>query len=772
MHERLRMLLDMLVGQMVVVRLRGGERYVGVLSAASTVSDEVALVLSLAQSISNKDGGIKLGEVMPSLVVPGAEILEVDVSGAKVSSGAELETAQRRGSGFRTDTEISAGSNARSDGRKLQRWDDGPDDGTLPGANGSSQTSSLEQSTDLGPWDQFAANEARFGIKSNYEETMYTTRLDRSGKDFKAREKEAERLAKEILEGSTSNPHVAEERNQIDPQEVDEEARYGAVIREQQQQQQQKQETKQPPPQPPKSAEPKTGLASATPTGASPSLASTPVAAHEAVSRPNKELTADFRQFVSAERERLVVRKAELAKKEKQSRLADLKVWAQTFQLKTPVPEDVANMRRYAAPTTKGMSNSTSTGGVNVPTGAVRNHSMSSTSSTSSSASLKPSLSSRDSYAGGWQGSSNASGAPLSSSQSKSDMEEVRSKLASMTIPAIPPFKKPEEKKPPSKLNVKASAFNPQAATFTPGAKVTPTQASATPAKLDVPDLPFFGKRELTNRPGTTSMRIMDEFRAPKTKKLGEASKASVWWSYTGRPYRQLMAASGVYANKPLMPPPFINDAASVAAAAAVAAAANAAPMPPPIFPMAAAYAPGLSPTMQHIPTPATGPPHGSSPPTMPRPMNGKPPHSPHQQSIMLPPPPSGSPHTVGQQPYTVVYPIGQYRFPARPSYVPPADPHGTPLMYRPTPPMPTAPFAPPGTPGGMPTPAPHGMPPMGPYANMHSSSSRKRSGSASHRGGTNGSAGSNNLGNGGGGKNAARKSRGDDTGGKAASDA
>ena len=37
MHERLRMLLDMLVGQMVVVRLKGGERYVGVLSAASTV---------------------------------------------------------------------------------------------------------------------------------------------------------------------------------------------------------------------------------------------------------------------------------------------------------------------------------------------------------------------------------------------------------------------------------------------------------------------------------------------------------------------------------------------------------------------------------------------------------------------------------------------------------------------------------------------------------------------------------------------------------------
>ena len=44
-------------------------------------------------------------------------------------------------------------------------------------------------------------------------------------------------------------------------------------------------------------------------------------------------------------------------------------------------------------------------------------------------------------------------------------VEEARAKLASMTLPAIPPFKKPQEK-PSSKLSAKAASFNPQAASF------------------------------------------------------------------------------------------------------------------------------------------------------------------------------------------------------------------------------------------------------------------------------------------------------------------
>ena len=82
------------------------------------------------------------------------------------------------------------------------------------------------------PWDQFAANEARFGIKSNYEENLYTTKLDRSGKDFRNREREADRIAREIMGQATNNPHLAEERGQIaDDSGINEEDKYGAVVR-------------------------------------------------------------------------------------------------------------------------------------------------------------------------------------------------------------------------------------------------------------------------------------------------------------------------------------------------------------------------------------------------------------------------------------------------------------------------------------------------------------------------------------------------------------
>lgn len=53
--------------------------------------------------------------------------------------------------------------------------------------------------TSKGGWDQFAANEARFGVKSNYEETLYTTKLDKTAKDFKERERKADQLAREIM---------------------------------------------------------------------------------------------------------------------------------------------------------------------------------------------------------------------------------------------------------------------------------------------------------------------------------------------------------------------------------------------------------------------------------------------------------------------------------------------------------------------------------------------------------------------------------------------
>lgn len=110
--------------------------------------------------------------------------------------------------GFRTDTEISKKAlEPFGEGRTLQKWADDPDamplegdggtfgepSGNLSGGGGASGVGGL------GGWDQFAANEARFGVKSNYEETMYTTKLDKTSRDYKERERKADQLAKEIM---------------------------------------------------------------------------------------------------------------------------------------------------------------------------------------------------------------------------------------------------------------------------------------------------------------------------------------------------------------------------------------------------------------------------------------------------------------------------------------------------------------------------------------------------------------------------------------------
>jgi PAB1-binding protein PBP1 len=105
-------------------------------------------------------------------------------------------------SGFRTDTEISKEAFAPfGEGRMLQKWADDTDSFSIEDerAFADMAISGGGNGTGKGGWDQFAANEARFGVKSNYEETLYTTKLDKTAKDFKDRERKADQLAKEIM---------------------------------------------------------------------------------------------------------------------------------------------------------------------------------------------------------------------------------------------------------------------------------------------------------------------------------------------------------------------------------------------------------------------------------------------------------------------------------------------------------------------------------------------------------------------------------------------
>ncbi|TEA22728.1 Uncharacterized protein C8034_v001213 [Colletotrichum sidae] len=105
-------------------------------------------------------------------------------------------------SGFRTDAAIS---NSRlGSERTLQPWV--PD--SSDGADGS-----LEKPSNVGgAWDQFAENERLFGLKTDYDENIYTTTIDKSHPQYSQRMAAAERKAREIERSLPTTAHVAEER--------------------------------------------------------------------------------------------------------------------------------------------------------------------------------------------------------------------------------------------------------------------------------------------------------------------------------------------------------------------------------------------------------------------------------------------------------------------------------------------------------------------------------------------------------------------------------
>lgn len=105
-------------------------------------------------------------------------------------------------SSFRTDTAISSSRATRE--RNLQPWvapsDSEPIDMTF------------EKPASGRAWDQFAANERQFGIKTTYDENIYTTVIDKSHPQYKERLAKADKAAREIESSATTTAHHAEER--------------------------------------------------------------------------------------------------------------------------------------------------------------------------------------------------------------------------------------------------------------------------------------------------------------------------------------------------------------------------------------------------------------------------------------------------------------------------------------------------------------------------------------------------------------------------------
>lgn len=140
------------------------------------------------------------------LVVPGEDVTSIDCRNVKLATGPvsqqngllsqttmspRLRTDDHLGSaGFATDTQISGQKSQTFRERELQRWQADP----------ATDVDLTFGQSSVGDWDQFAANQKKFGVESTYDELQYTTAIDESRLNAKQL-RDAERIAAEIESG-------------------------------------------------------------------------------------------------------------------------------------------------------------------------------------------------------------------------------------------------------------------------------------------------------------------------------------------------------------------------------------------------------------------------------------------------------------------------------------------------------------------------------------------------------------------------------------------
>uniref|UniRef100_A0A061SAY3 Ctc-interacting domain 3 n=1 Tax=Tetraselmis sp. GSL018 TaxID=582737 RepID=A0A061SAY3_9CHLO len=231
LDQRFLFCLQVLIGQPVQAKVRGGKVYQGVFSKAEVSADGgLAVDLEMATVVREGDGEVtdmkQLAErPEPLVVISSSDLLHITAKDIRMNAGEVGPVADDMG--FGTDSAISRGRGGSGlVGRELERWvPDGGMDMTLEGL-------ALDDTSYRG-WDQFAVNSEQYGVRSTYDEAIYTTKLDRNSS--KITEAEAARIAREIERGDmhASNAHVLEERgiSVDDTGEMDEEDRYSSVIR-------------------------------------------------------------------------------------------------------------------------------------------------------------------------------------------------------------------------------------------------------------------------------------------------------------------------------------------------------------------------------------------------------------------------------------------------------------------------------------------------------------------------------------------------------------
>lgn len=219
-----------LLAKKVNVNAANGAVYTGLFAGTqhSPNSNDLLLTLRYARLVRGKPVPTATvhdlrGNTASRILIPFSRVTTV--------MGVPFENTKR---GFATDSQITRGS--AGVGRQLQRFEDFSNIQAVDSNNSATLDQrtfgSLANSAARQKWDQFQVNQAKFGVTTSFDESEYTTTIDRNSKDYAARQREAQRLAEEIESAPSQNVHIREERNQeVGNDYEDEEARYSEVQR-------------------------------------------------------------------------------------------------------------------------------------------------------------------------------------------------------------------------------------------------------------------------------------------------------------------------------------------------------------------------------------------------------------------------------------------------------------------------------------------------------------------------------------------------------------
>ncbi|KAK6914710.1 Ataxin-2, C-terminal [Dillenia turbinata] len=228
-RDRLVCLTTCLIGHHVEVQVKSGSIFSGIFHAMNAEKD-FGITLKMARII--KDCSLK-GQKAESvskapsktLTIAAKELVQVMAKGVCVTrDGLTNELQCEKQQDILIDAFISQSRQVDME-RELERWVPEEDDPQWP------ELDNIFDGHWNRSWDQFETNEALFGVKSTFNEELYTTKLER-GAHMRELEEEASRIAREIQGEETQDLHVAEERGvNLNDFDIDEETRFSSVLR-------------------------------------------------------------------------------------------------------------------------------------------------------------------------------------------------------------------------------------------------------------------------------------------------------------------------------------------------------------------------------------------------------------------------------------------------------------------------------------------------------------------------------------------------------------